>query len=80
MTLTKGQGKKGQGQRSKQQHSHIFRKLLKLQSPHLAQRYLVQCASHHIIYHTMTLTKGQGQKGQGQRSNMENCHFSQKQS
>merc|ERR1712243_56723 len=53
----------------KNKHWHVSRKLLKLQSPNLAQRYMA--TMRFTTSNTVTLTEGQGHKGQGQRSQNE---------
>jgi len=63
----------GQGQRSKQEHCHIYWKLLKIQSPNLAQGCFVTCFTIYI-----TLWPWPKVKVTWSRSKQQHCHISRK--
>ena len=78
MTFTQVQGKKGQGQGSQKVTLPYFSETIKATGTTFGTKALNDNTLP-IIHKTMTLPECQVQKGQGQRSKKEVCHFSQKQ-
>ena len=66
MTLTEGQGHKGQGQRSRKLTLPYFSQTIKATVTKLGTKVLCDNALL-STYITVTLTKDQGHKGQGQK-------------
>ena len=74
MTLTKGQGHQIQGQRSQNETLACFSETIEATVTKFGTKVLCQNALQMIIL-MMTLTEGQGHKGQGQRSEKETLAF-----
>ena len=70
MTLTEGQGHKGQVQRSQKETSACISETIEATVTKFGTNVLGDNALQ-IISYTVTLTEGQGHKGQGQRSQKE---------
>ena len=67
VTLTKGQGQEGQGQRSGKVTLPYFLETIEVTVTKLGTKVLCDSALQNTFI-TVTMTEGQGHKGQGQRS------------
>ena len=77
VTLTEGQGHKGQVQRSQKETLAYILETIEATVTKFGTNVLGDNTLQ-IISYTMTLTEGQGHKGQGQRSKQQHCHISRK--
>ena len=74
MTLTEGQGHKGQGQRSRKVTLPYFSETIEATVTKLGTKVLCDNALLTTDI-TVTLTEGQGHEGQGQRSRKVTLHY-----
>ena len=74
MTSAQGQGHKGQGQRSQKETSACISETIEATVTKFGTNVLGDNALQ-IISYTVTLTEGQGHKGQGQRSQKETSAY-----